>query len=38
MHVEPRISLRLCILSALGGASATACLLLILADFIHTLT
>ena len=26
MHIEPRISLRLCILSALGGASATACL------------
>ena len=36
MHVEPRISLRFCILSALGGA--TASLLLILADLIHTLT
>jgi hypothetical protein len=38
MHVEPYISPWLCILSALAGASGTASLLLILADFIHTLT
>jgi hypothetical protein len=38
MRVETHFSPWLCILSALGGALATASVLLILADFVHTLT
>jgi hypothetical protein len=38
MRVETHFSPWLCIMSALVGASATASMLLILADFIRTLT
>jgi hypothetical protein len=38
MHVEKQFSPWLCLLAALGGASATASLLLILADYIQVVT